>query len=132
MDPIRRLEGSSSNPAYANQRFEHNCKRAIVLQAQMRERGLSSREAPKTKESIEECLNIAASIKGWEAVREYIFERCSGNDIYICLLCTIRFLEKYDGMTKQEIELQLQIESDELDRRLLESIFTRDEELDLD
>ncbi len=138
MNPIRRIQGSTELftrvqlEQRANLRFEHKCKKAIALQAFMRERGYSSRSAPQIEETIDRSLKIAASIKDWEEVRSYINERCNGNEIYLCLLCTTLFLEKYDGMTKEEIKLQFQMESDEMDRRLIESIFTDDDEIDLD
>lgn len=104
---------------YEDERFEHKCNKAIQLQRLIRQKQYPSKDAPELKRNIDRALKIAARLKGWDSVRNYVNGHCNGNEeAYICLLVTVNLLERFDGLTKRAQELLLQLEEIDFDNRL--------------
>ena len=116
---------------YAKRRFEHKCKSAFELQKQLsplqRDSGV--------RRNIDRSLKIAASIKGWQVVREHLEQihtisnkpaessRWSlanlfrdrtqeeqnvreNTDAYVGLLCTVLFLERLQELGMTQKQYQ--------------------------
>jgi hypothetical protein len=106
------LKNPSYRKMYLNERFEQKCKRAVQLQCSVIQEDLTIIHDPSIKKDIERCLKIAASIKDWGEVTDYINKICPNREeIYICLLVTCGFLERYEGLSKRGIEIALQMQS---------------------